>query len=192
MYLPQGPTAIQQSPVQARDQVEKLSIATRLWQGGMANVIIDVQRGVRLPVGRASQAQQTGLEAVAKGWQELIEITEIIGKAVQKFLLIGTLGQGVEVDPANVHGGFPVLGKQEAGVHDIQFFHRLKPTSAIIVFLPTKAKAFACRAAGLSLYPKNYRVDCAPFYPGMPVRGSAYHVTTYEKATLPSYIHTPQ
>ena len=76
VHLPQWTGPIQQSPMQSGSQCKQFTISSRLGQGRVANVVIQVQFVIRLPVNVTEQTQRTGFDFAAKRMTHWAFITQ--------------------------------------------------------------------------------------------------------------------
>ena len=118
--FPEGPVAIQQIGVEARDHAFELAVVTRRGQHGVADVVVDVepvvldQRRLQRPV-----EQQAPVERIA--WRDLLQFIQHPAQPCRTL----ALRQPEYLQAANVLGTVRGLRDQKAGIDGGESVHGL-------------------------------------------------------------------
>ena len=108
VHFPQGPVAVQQRGVQARHQGEQLPVTPRRGQRRVADVVVDIQVFIRLPV---HGAEGTAPGFITENWLEVFSRLQLVGQLVKKSTGICPGRQGEQVHAADMHRRFATLGE---------------------------------------------------------------------------------
>ena len=120
--FPQGSRAVHQRAMQAGHQHQQLADAPGPRQCEVAQVIIDIEVGVRLPVPLAHAQHRAlvegfpGLHMLAPALEDLLHM-----------VFPGARRRRVDMQRGNVHGLLPPLEHHEHGVLQAHRFHRIPP-----------------------------------------------------------------
>ncbi len=121
--LPQRAAAIQQRGMKSRYQREELPVAPRLWQRRVANVIVQVEFPVPLPVQRAQVAEYSRHCTVTERAAQICRRAVGLTGPLHELLLVDPFRKPEQAEAPNVHRCLAGFKVQEPCVCDVNLAH---------------------------------------------------------------------